>query len=67
MRHKHKNWIATVVVSSLLSTLHPPQQVDRQTMGVMEKIKEIEAEMARTQKNKATNYHLGMFKFSCDE
>jgi ribosome-interacting GTPase 1 len=24
-------------------------------MGVMEKIKEIEAEMARTQKNKATN------------
>jgi hypothetical protein len=28
-------------------------------MGVMEKIKEIEAEMARTQKNKATSYHLG--------
>jgi len=28
-------------------------------MGAMEKIKEIEAEMARTQKNKATNYHLG--------
>mmetsp|Transcript_25502 Transcript_25502/g.39207 ORF Transcript_25502/g.39207 Transcript_25502/m.39207 type:complete len:421 (-) Transcript_25502:261-1523(-) len=31
-------------------------------MGVMEKIKEIEAEMARTQKNKATNYHLGTLK-----
>mmetsp|Transcript_14268 Transcript_14268/g.17988 ORF Transcript_14268/g.17988 Transcript_14268/m.17988 type:complete len:418 (-) Transcript_14268:165-1418(-) len=31
-------------------------------MGVMEKIKEIEAEMARTQKNKATEYHLGTLK-----
>ncbi|EEC51210.1 predicted protein [Phaeodactylum tricornutum CCAP 1055/1] len=31
-------------------------------MGVMEKIKEIEAEMARTQKNKATNSHLGLLK-----
>lgn len=28
----------------------------------MEKIQEIEAEMARTQKNKATNYHLGTLK-----
>ncbi|KAL7489648.1 hypothetical protein ACHAW6_015298 [Cyclotella cf. meneghiniana] len=34
----------------------------KSTMGVMEKIKEIEAEMARTQKNKATNYHLGTLK-----
>lgn len=31
-------------------------------MGIMERIKEIEAEMARTQKNKATNYHLGTLK-----
>lgn len=31
-------------------------------MGIIEKIKEIEAEMARTQKNKATNYHLGTLK-----
>jgi len=31
-------------------------------MGVMEKIKDIELEMARTQKNKATNYHLGTLK-----
>ena len=31
-------------------------------MGLMERIKEIEAEMARTQKNKATNYHLGTLK-----
>jgi len=31
-------------------------------MGAMEKIKEIEEEMARTQKNKATNYHLGTLK-----
>jgi uncharacterized protein len=31
-------------------------------MGVLEKIKEIEAEMARTQKNKATEYHLGLLK-----
>jgi len=31
-------------------------------MGVLEKIKEIEEEMARTQKNKATEYHLGLLK-----
>ncbi|KAJ1553248.1 GTP-binding protein [Nowakowskiella sp. JEL0078] len=31
-------------------------------MSVYEKIKEIEAEMARTQKNKATSYHLGTLK-----
>ena len=31
-------------------------------MGLMERIKEIEHEMARTQKNKATNYHLGTLK-----
>ena len=31
-------------------------------MGALEKIKEIEAEMTRTQKNKATNYHLGTLK-----
>ncbi|KAI5991539.1 P-loop containing nucleoside triphosphate hydrolase protein [Pisolithus albus] len=31
-------------------------------MGIVEKIKEIEEEMARTQKNKATEYHLGMLK-----
>eukprot|EP00298_Acanthocystis_sp_HF-20_P010686 c18989_g1_i2.p1 GENE.c18989_g1_i2~~c18989_g1_i2.p1 ORF type:complete len:366 (+),score=136.83 c18989_g1_i2:38-1135(+) len=31
-------------------------------MGVLEKIKQIEEEMARTQKNKATEYHLGLLK-----
>eukprot|EP01132_Coremiostelium_polycephalum_P001332 gene1332-1678_t len=31
-------------------------------MGIIEKIKDIEAEMARTQKNKATEHHLGMLK-----
>ncbi|XP_059287726.1 developmentally-regulated G-protein 2 isoform X2 [Lycium ferocissimum] len=31
-------------------------------MGIIEKIKEIETEMARTQKNKATEYHLGQLK-----
>jgi ribosome-interacting GTPase 1 len=31
-------------------------------MGLLEKIKEIEAEVARTQKNKATEYHLGQLK-----
>ncbi|QDZ20355.1 developmentally-regulated GTP-binding protein [Chloropicon primus] len=31
-------------------------------MGIQEKIKEVEAEMARTQKNKATEYHLGQLK-----
>ena len=29
-------------------------------MGILEKIKEIEAEMQRTQKNKATEFHFGM-------
>ena len=31
-------------------------------MGVAEKIKEVEAEMARTQKNKATEYHIGLLR-----
>uniref|UniRef100_A0A3Q7J9P9 OBG-type G domain-containing protein n=1 Tax=Solanum lycopersicum TaxID=4081 RepID=A0A3Q7J9P9_SOLLC len=31
-------------------------------MGIVERIKEIEAEMARTQRNKATEYHLGQLK-----
>jgi uncharacterized protein len=31
-------------------------------MGILEKIKDIEEEMARTQKNKATEYHIGRLK-----
>jgi ribosome-interacting GTPase 1 len=31
-------------------------------MGILERIAAIEAEMARTQKNKATSYHLGLLK-----
>jgi uncharacterized protein len=31
-------------------------------MSALQKIAEIEAEMARTQKNKATNGHLGLLK-----
>ena len=31
-------------------------------MSIVEKIKEIELEMARTQKNKATSFHLGTLK-----
>jgi uncharacterized protein len=31
-------------------------------MGILEKIKDIEKEMERTQKNKATEHHLGMLK-----
>lgn len=31
-------------------------------MGIVERIKDIEAEVARTQKNKATEYHLGLLK-----
>jgi hypothetical protein len=31
-------------------------------MGILDKIKEIELEMSRTQKNKATEYHLGLLK-----
>ena len=31
-------------------------------MGILDKIKEIQFEMSRTQKNKATEYHLGLLK-----
>ena len=31
-------------------------------MSIVQKISEIEAEMARTQKNKATSFHLGLLK-----
>mgnify|MGYP007128602255 CR=1 FL=1 len=31
-------------------------------MGILEKIEDIEREVARTQKNKATEYHLGLLK-----
>ena len=31
-------------------------------MGILERIKEIELEMSRTQKNKATEYHLAQLK-----
>jgi uncharacterized protein len=31
-------------------------------MGILEKIQEIEREIGRTQKNKATEYHLGLLK-----
>lgn len=31
-------------------------------MGILEKISEVEKEIARTQKNKATEYHLGLLK-----
>ena len=31
-------------------------------MGLLEKIKAIEEEMARTQRNKATEYHLGLLR-----
>ncbi|VDN26424.1 unnamed protein product [Dibothriocephalus latus] len=31
-------------------------------MGILDKIAEVEQEIARTQKNKATEYHLGLLK-----
>lgn len=31
-------------------------------MGILEKIKDIEDEIARTQKNKATEFHVGQLK-----
>lgn len=31
-------------------------------MGILDKIAEVEAEINRTQKNKATEYHLGTLK-----
>merc|ERR1712000_233621 len=50
---------------SLLSdhcTSSDPQVRSVKMVNITEKIKEIEAEMARTQKNKATEYHLGLLK-----
>merc|ERR1711939_468611 len=50
---------------SLLSdhcTSSDPQVKSAKMVNITEKIKEIEAEMARTQKNKATEYHLGLLK-----
>ncbi|KAF3452057.1 hypothetical protein FNV43_RR08153 [Rhamnella rubrinervis] len=44
------------------SLLNISQSENKEVMGIIEKIKEIEAEMARTQKNKATEYHLGQLK-----
>lgn len=31
-------------------------------MGILDKIQDIEREIAKTQKNKATEYHLGLLK-----
>lgn len=31
-------------------------------MGILERIRDIEHEMSKTQKNKATEYHLGLLK-----
>ena len=31
-------------------------------MGILEKISDIEKEISKTQKNKATEYHLGLLK-----
>ena len=31
-------------------------------MGILDKIKDIETEIARTQKNKATEHHMGLLK-----
>ena len=36
-------------------------------MGILEKIAEIEREIGRTQKNKATEYHLGQLKVKMKE
>lgn len=40
----------------MLHACPPPE------MSVLQKIAEVENEIARTQKNKATNYHLGLLK-----
>ena len=36
--------------------------LDVRSQGIIDRIKEIELEMSRTQKNKATEYHLGQLK-----
>lgn len=43
-------------------TRHPGFPSEFFKMGMQERIKEIEFEMSRTQKNKATEYHLGRLK-----
>jgi ribosome-interacting GTPase 1 len=39
-----------------------PLELSVQNMGILEKIADIEREIAKTQKNKATEYHLGLLK-----
>jgi hypothetical protein len=65
---RHKIY-CVIVISTLLSsflTFFPIflQQTKQTIMSedIQKKIAELEAEMARTQKNKATNYHLGTLK-----
>lgn len=55
----HVRHTAIVVVEGQGLSRQPWTQL---TMGVAEKIKEVEAEMARTQKNKATEYHIGLLR-----
>ena len=42
--------------------MHIEYIIYNNTMTTLQKIQDIEAEMARTQKNKATNAHLGLLK-----
>jgi hypothetical protein len=52
----------------LLSLFHPTHHHKPHSkylaviMGILEKIADIEKEMSKTQKNKATEYHLGLLK-----
>jgi hypothetical protein len=50
--HAHTTSHATVLV------INKPRKI--MSDAIQAKIAELETEMARTQKNKATNYHLGM-------
>lgn len=50
---------STSALGSSRGVVRPLKSVN---MGILEKIAEIEREIARTQKNKATEYHLGLLK-----
>jgi hypothetical protein len=51
-----------LIISSISLLIHFVSDFFQQSMGIIEKIKDIELEISRTQKNKATEFHLGVLK-----
>ena len=63
-KHVHTAGLAPKTLGRLAILFRPfhPRDKCASKMGITERIQDIEAEMARTQKNKATEGHLGRLK-----